>query len=198
MKIKIVLPFLVIFAILSSCKKEVAKVPNRLIEKDKMVNIMYDMAVLDAMRNQNPSLLDSFKNNSNAYIYKKHKIDSVQFAQSNIYYAADFKAYKKLYEQVKNRLEKEKTSTEAIIKAEKKKADLLAKKNKKLKEKQKADSIKKIKITASKIKKKLNKKEKADSIKKAKSQVEKNRIKREVDSLNNILLLKQNRKYKLN
>jgi outer membrane protein assembly factor BamE (lipoprotein component of BamABCDE complex) len=167
MKIKIVLPFLVIFAILSSCKKEVAKVPNRLIEEDKMVNIMYDMAVLDAMRNQNPSLLDSFKNNSNAYIYKKHKIDSVQFAQSNIYYAADFKAYKKLYEQVKIRLDKEKISTEAIIKVEKKKMALLEKKNKKLKVKRVADSIKKAKL---KMKKEI------DSLKKAVEEEKKRRV----------------------
>lgn len=172
MKIRLVLPFLVIFAILLSCKKEIAKVPNRLIEKEKMVNIMYDMAVLDAMRNQNPSLLDSFKNNSNAYIYKKHKIDSVQFAQSNIYYAADFKAYKKLYEQVKIRLEKEKTSTEAIIRAEKKKADLLVKKNKKLKLKKEADSIKKAKRETAKQKMKKE----MDSLKKIVAEEKKRRV----------------------
>jgi hypothetical protein len=159
MKTKIIVPFLVVLSIFVSCEKETAKAPGRLIEKEKMVNIMYDLSLLGAMRNQNPALLDSFKNNSNEYIYKKHKIDSVQFAQSNIYYAADYKEYKKMYEQVKSRLEKGKSLTEATIRNKKKKADLLEKKNKKLKVKREADSINKAKLKIEK---------ETDSIKKLK------------------------------
>ena len=149
---KKILPFLVVLAIFISCKKELAKEPKHLVEKEKMVDIMYDLSLLGAMRSQNAVLLDSFKNNSNEYIYKKYKIDSVQFAQSNIYYAADFKEYKKMYEQVKSRLEKNKTLTEAAIKVENKKAILLEKKNKKLKLKKEADSIKKAKDSIKKVK----------------------------------------------
>lgn len=143
---KKILLFLVVFSLFVSCKKELAKKPDNLIDKDKMVDIMYDLSVLNAMRSQNSALLDSFKNNSNAYIYKKYKIDSTQFAKSNIYYAADYKEYSTMYEKVKLRLDSDKKRIEAAINIEKKKTLLLENKNKKLKQKKEADSIKKVKI----------------------------------------------------
>jgi hypothetical protein len=142
---KKILPFLIVLSILASCKKEVVKTPKNLIEKEKMVNIMYDLSILEAIKIQNPSSLDTFKINSNLYIYKKYKIDSAQFAQNNIYYASDYKEYKKMYEQVKSRLDKNVTATEILIKDKKKKDLLLEKAKKKLKIKKEADSIKKAK-----------------------------------------------------
>ena len=173
MKKKIIIPFLIILAVFVSCKKELAKEPKHLIEKEKMVDIMYDLSLLGAMRSQNAVFLDSFKNNSNEYIYKKYKIDSIQFAQSNIYYAADFKEYKKMYEQVKLRLEKNKKLAEAAVKAEKKKTALLEKKNKKLKEKKVNDSIKK--VNDSKKAAKLKMAREIDSLKKIVAEEKKRR-----------------------
>ncbi|MBP6758292.1 MAG: DUF4296 domain-containing protein [Flavobacterium sp.] len=193
MKKKVIIPFLIILAVFASCKKELAKEPKQLIEKDKMVNIMYDLSLLGAMRSQNAVLMDSFKNNSNEYIYKKYKIDSVQFAQSNIYYAADYKEYKKMYEQVKSRLAKDKTLTEAAIKVEKKKALLLEKKNKKLKLKKEADSTKKAKDSIKKVagskEKSANSKIKETDLKKA----AKLKIARKTDSLKKIHLQEKRR-----
>lgn len=138
--------FFIILIVLVGCKKELVKEPKHLIEKEKMVNIMYDLSLLEAMKIENPGLMDSIKNNSNQYIYKKYKIDSVQFAQSNIYYAADYKEYEKMYNQIKTRLDKEKTQVNSLIKAQAKKEMLKAKALKKLKEKKAADSIKKVKL----------------------------------------------------
>lgn len=162
MELKKILLFLVVLSMLFSCKKELVKTPNRLIEKDKMVNIMYDLALLEAIKIQNPSSLDSFKINSNDYIFKKYKIDSLQFAQNNIYYAADYKEYKKMFEKIKSRLDKNKISVEKLIKNKKKKEDLLKKKQQKLKIKRETDSIKK-------VKRDLKLKKECDSIKKAKA-----------------------------
>ncbi len=161
MEIKKILLFLVVLSMLFGCKKELVKTPNRLIEKDKMADIMYDLALLEAIKVQNPSSLDSFKINSNDYIFKKYKIDSLQFAQNNIYYAADYKEYKKMFEKIKSRLDKNKISVEKLIKDKKKKEDLLKKQQQKLKIKRETDSIKK-------IKKDLKLKKVSDSIKKAK------------------------------
>jgi hypothetical protein len=171
---KKILPFLIVLSIFASCKKEVVKTPKNLIEKDKMVNIMYDLSILEAMKIQNPSSLDTFKINSNQYIYKKYKIDSAQFAQNNIYYAADYKEYKKMYEQVKSRLDKNVIAVETLIKNKKKKDLLLEKAKKKLKLKNEADSIKKAKEV--KIKKE------ADSIKKFNEL----KVAKKVDSLKNL------------
>lgn len=161
MEIKKILLFLVVLSILSSCKKELVKTPSRLIEKDKMVNIIYDLALLEAIKIQNPSSLDSFKINPNDYIFKKYKIDSLQFAQNNIYYAADYKEYKKMFEKIKSRLDKNKIAIEKLIKDNKKKEDVLKKQKQKLKIKREADSVKKVRLD-------LKLKKETDSIKKVK------------------------------
>jgi hypothetical protein len=175
--------FFIILIVLVGCKKELVKEPKRLIEREKMVNIMYDLSLLEAMKVDNPALMDSFKNNSNQYIYKKYKIDSVQFAQSNIYYAADYKDYEKMYNQIKARLDKEKNQVNSLMKAEAKKEMLKAKTKDKLKVKKESDSIKKTK---------LKEKKEADSIKKAKLKTAK-----ESDSLKKRLFEEKKRRVQI-
>jgi hypothetical protein len=72
----------------ASCKEDLVAKPDQLIAKDQMID-MYDLAVLEGIKYQNPSL-DSNQINSATYIYKKYKIDSLQLAQSNVYYASDY------------------------------------------------------------------------------------------------------------
>ena len=123
---KKIISLLVLISILISCKEEVVKKPNRLVEKEVMVNIMYDLSLLEAVKFQNPASLDTFKINPKKYIYKKYKIDSLQFVKSNAYYAADYEEYANIIDQVDTRLTKNKATVTALIKAE-------AKKNKKKK-----------------------------------------------------------------
>jgi len=158
---KKIIPFLVLLTILFSCKNEIVKKPNRLIEKEKMVNVMYDLSILEAIRNQNPNSLETRKINPTEYIYKKHKIDSIQFVQSNAYYASDYKEYKLMYDQVKSRLDKRKSSVESLVKIESKKSKARKIAEGKLKAKKVADSIKK-------AKKEIKIKKESDSIKKIK------------------------------
>lgn len=155
--------FFIILTALIGCKNELVQKPKRLIEREKMVNIIYDLSILDAMRIEDLAKIDSFVNSSNQYIYKKHKIDSVQFAQSNSYYAADYKEYEAMYTEVKTRMDNYKAKIETQIKAAAKKKNLDAKVKKKLREKIAADSIKK-------AKRKLKLKKQADSIKSIKKQ----------------------------
>ena len=104
-----------------SCKEEVIPKPERLIAQDVMVDIMYDLTILEAIKNQNPASLDTFKINSRAYIFKKYKIDSIQYAKSNIYYASDYNEYKSMFEQISKRLEVKTQSVDSLIKKQKKK-----------------------------------------------------------------------------
>ena len=108
-------------ALFVGCKEEVVNKPERLIEKDVMVNIMYDLSILEAIKNQNPASLDTFKINSRDYIFKKYKIDSAQFAKSNVYYASDYNEYKSMFEQISKRLEANTKSVDSLIKLKKKK-----------------------------------------------------------------------------
>ena len=116
--------FLVILLVLFlsvSCKKDVVKEPAKLIEKDKMIDIMYDLSLLDAMKYQHPELIDSTETNPTKFILKKYKIDSLQFAQNNMYYAADYENYKDMFDEVSKRLAKIQRATDSIVTIEEKK-----------------------------------------------------------------------------
>ena len=111
---------LTIVTILASCKDEIVKKPDRLIEKPVMIDIMYDLSLLNAIKYQNSASLDTFKINPNTYIYKKYKIDSLQFVKSNSYYASDYKEYSDIIEQVNKRLTQNKADLDSLTKPKKK------------------------------------------------------------------------------
>ena len=121
--------FFILISLIFSCKEEVVKKPENLIEKEIMVDVMYDLALLEAIKYQSPNALQAHKINPDEYIYKKYKIDSAQFVQSNMYYASDYKEYKKMYDQINSRLVKNKSLLEEAIKNEKDKSLLLKKKS---------------------------------------------------------------------
>jgi hypothetical protein len=130
-QMKKIILFLAVLTLLISCKDEVVKKPERLIEKDVMIDVMYDLAVLEAIKYQNPVSLDTFKINPRDFIYKKYKIDSLQFAKSNVYYASDYEDYKLMFEQITKRLDASKKSADSLVNLEKKKKKPVLKNNKK-------------------------------------------------------------------
>ena len=108
--------FLVVFSSLASCQSDSVKRPDNLIPEDKMIDIIYDLSILQAMRNSNQSVLDSNSINPNTYIYKKYKIDSLQFAKSNQYYAAkSIKEHDQLYQSVNDRIVKNKAAVDTLL-----------------------------------------------------------------------------------
>lgn len=114
-----------------SCKKELVKEPKRLIEKGTMIDIMYDLSLLEGMKYQNPLSLDSIDADPKKFVFRKYKVDSLQFAQSNMYYAADYNTYKEMYDEIGKRLAVNERATDSIVKIEEKKAAKeAAKKNK--------------------------------------------------------------------
>lgn len=96
-----------------ACGDSAIEKPKNLIDEDTMVDIFYDLSLLDAIRSHNPGKLQSVKD-PNLYIYKKYKIDSVQFAQSNRYYASDISQYKKMYQRVGRRLDRNKKALDSL------------------------------------------------------------------------------------
>ncbi|WP_281310723.1 DUF4296 domain-containing protein [Flavobacterium flavigenum] len=154
--------FIILVVFLSvSCKKELVKEPAKLIEKDKMIDIIYDLSLLEAIKYQQPLSLDSVASNPTKFIFKKYKVDSLQFAQSNIYYAADYDSYKEMFDEINARLDREKKSTEKKLKAEEKKEK--AKKAAEAKKKNLNETPK------DSVKKKVIKKADIDSIKRKRS-----------------------------
>jgi hypothetical protein len=136
---KKVIFFFVLLILFSSCNKDLVKKPDNLIDKKVMVDVMYDMAILDALKYQDPNSLYANAVNPRTYVYKKYKIDSLQFVKSNAYYAADYREYKKMFDALNDRLKKESTAVDFLLKKEEKKVAAL----KKEKAKKTSDSIKK-------------------------------------------------------
>jgi hypothetical protein len=130
---KKIVPFLAILTFFG-CKDDLVKKPKHLIERVQMVNIMYDLSLLEAVKYQNPAVLDSNQIRPKQFIYKKYKIDSLQLAQNNLYYASDYKAYKIMFDEVVKRVELNKKKAKAKIKQEEKKNKIRLAKLKKKKQ----------------------------------------------------------------
>lgn len=101
---KIIFFCVAIFAI--GCNNSVIEKPSNLIEKDKMVDILYDISLLETVKTQ--GIKRGFTQEEiNQYILKKYKIDSLQLVSSNKYYASDAEEYKKMFEKVKAKLDED-------------------------------------------------------------------------------------------
>lgn len=100
---------------LASCNHNAVEKPENLIEEEVMTNILYDLSIMEAMKSQNPYAPQNQSINPKEYIFKKYKIDSLQFATSNRYYVSQIEEYKKMYDRVNERLEKEKKAADSLV-----------------------------------------------------------------------------------
>lgn len=74
--------------------------PENLIPKDRMVQILADGYIGNATRAIDNRRLRSDGIFLDSILYRKYKIDSLQFAASNAYYTSDLNAYKSLLGEV--------------------------------------------------------------------------------------------------
>ena len=127
--------------------------PENLISKEKMIDIIYDMTLINVAKGVNKSILENNGIIPKQYLFNKHSIDSILFAKSNEYYSYDLKTYQTIYDKVKIKLEKNKNIINDSIDILKqisgelsKKLIKESKKNKILIDTIKIDSISKIKL----------------------------------------------------
>ncbi len=90
-----------------SCSESVKK-PSNLISKEKMIDILYDMNLFQTIRNNDYRLYETYNIDPEQYVYTKYDIDSLQFVQSNKYYALNAEEYEKMLDVVIERIEAEK------------------------------------------------------------------------------------------
>jgi hypothetical protein len=122
------LTLIIALLLLVSCQKNgigKPKKPDNLIPKNKMVEIIYDMSLITVAKGVNKRLLEENGLNPEEYVYNKYNIDSIQFVESNNYYAYHLEDYNNIYSQVKDRLTKEKAMYNDLIMREKKEKDSL-------------------------------------------------------------------------
>lgn len=105
------LAFILVGLLICSCKNNKITLPERpdnLISEDKMVEVLYDMALVSAAKGVNKRIMENKGIYPQSYIYNKHGIDSMQFAISNEYYSYDIRTYQELYDRVRLKLEADK------------------------------------------------------------------------------------------
>jgi hypothetical protein len=90
----------------SSCKNEIIKEPKIRIERDQMVEIIYDLAVLEALKSQTMGQQTNYPKPFEL-IKEKYKVDSLTFVQNTQFYASNLEEYKKIYNDVKKKLDVE-------------------------------------------------------------------------------------------
>ena len=147
---------IIILCLVFSCNNTLNqnnKPPDNLISKEKMVDIIYDMTLINVAKGVNKSILENNGIIPEQYLFNKHSIDSMLFAKSNEYYSYDLKTYQTIYDNVKIKLEKNKKIIIDSIEILKqisgemsKKLIKESKKNKILIDTIKIDSISKIKL----------------------------------------------------
>ena len=107
----------VLFSILifMSCGNSTVKKPANLISEDQMVEILFDVILINSAKGVNKQLLQNNIENPLNYIYRTYGIDSLQFTESNTYYTYHTDQYNSIYEKVESKLDKEKVAYQAII-----------------------------------------------------------------------------------
>ncbi len=95
---------LLILTMLFSCINKEKKVPQNLMSEDQMVNFLFDINIINSSRAfRNRSELNYY-NIKDSLLFKKHKIDSVIFSESNFYYASNPKLYLRIYSKLETKL----------------------------------------------------------------------------------------------
>jgi Domain of unknown function (DUF4296) len=101
------LAYILLSILLFSCREEAEK-PKNLLPEDKMVDMLYDITLLQSINSYNPKALSDNKVDAKNYIYKKYKTDSLTFVKSHEYYASDLEVYESMQEKVKEKIDQDK------------------------------------------------------------------------------------------
>lgn len=113
--------------------------PDNLISKEKMIEILNDLAIVNAAKATNVAILSKYDIEPTNYIFEKYNIDSLQFVESDRYYASIPEVHEEIYIAVEAKLEVEK---ERIKLVKKTKDSLTALKKKELRKKKRTkDSL---------------------------------------------------------
>ncbi|WP_421801904.1 DUF4296 domain-containing protein [Flagellimonas sp.] len=100
--------------LLISCAEKVVEEPDNLIPKEKMTKILHDLAILNASKSLTGNKFKDSGIEVMEFLYEKYDIDSIQFAQSDLYYASIPLEYQSIYEHLERRIQVQKDTMEAI------------------------------------------------------------------------------------
>lgn len=96
-----------------ACGRNVVEKPDNLIPKDVMVDIYYDISILNSLKSTGTDKMESIDLEPDAYLFEKYSIDSTQLSKSSIYYTSNANLQLEMFTQVEERLQRLKDSIDA-------------------------------------------------------------------------------------
>ena len=99
--------FLSVFIFVFNCSEK-QTTPKNIISVETMSDIIYDMTLISVSKGVNRKILENNGFKPTSYILKKYEIDSIDFIRSNKYYSSNLDMYLSIYQNVLNKLEKNK------------------------------------------------------------------------------------------
>ncbi|PWI30750.1 DUF4296 domain-containing protein [Flavobacteriaceae bacterium LYZ1037] len=113
--------YIIIISFFISCTSvNKPKKPKNLISKEQMVNVLLDMSLLSSAKGINKSKLENNGIFPESFIFNKHQIDSLQFAESNRYYTYHLKEYQDIITKVEDSLKKLREDYSKLVEKEEK------------------------------------------------------------------------------
>ncbi len=128
---KKLLTIVLVLVIGTSCVEKIIEKPDDLIPQEKMTQMLFDLAILNAAKSTNSSLLEVHFDSPTNFLMEQYGVDSLQFVKSDLYYASQPLVYEAIYKEVSAKLEKEKNRIEEARKVVN---DSLARSSRKLKD----------------------------------------------------------------
>ena len=89
-----------------ACSTRLVEPPERLIEKEKFVDILYELAIYNGVKNNTTPAFTTSDLQIMPYLYSKYDFDSVQFFESNFYYASRGDFYVAMFDTVRARIQR--------------------------------------------------------------------------------------------
>ena len=99
-----------------ACGEKVLEPPKDLIPKEKMVDILTELTIINSAKTTNLSILQENGIAPMPYLFKKYQIDSIRFVKSDKYYASLPMEYEDIHTEVQQRIEK---MTEEVVRTKK-------------------------------------------------------------------------------
>src|SRR5690554_1406905 len=95
-----------------SCGRDVVEKPENLIEKDLMIDIYYDISILNSLKSTGADKLENIDLEPSEFLFEKYGIDSTQLSKSSIYYTSNANLQLEMFTRVEERLQRLKDTVE--------------------------------------------------------------------------------------
>ncbi len=94
--------------VMVSCGEKLLEKPENLIPKGEMIKILKDLTIINSAKNTNIIVLNDYNFEPTSLVFSEYGVDSLQFVESDRYYASLPNEYESIYEALEKLLEEEK------------------------------------------------------------------------------------------